>query len=72
MITVDSYGTRENLTDGTTLVSFVFFGASTDTMPTEYDGCKVRNGSVFVCTDAGNAGNVYLYNEENQQWNEVE
>ena len=72
MITVDSYGTRENLTDGTTFVTFTFFGSSTDTMPTEYDGYKVRNGSVFICTDADNAGTIYLYDEENQTWNEVE
>ena len=41
-----------------------FRGLSTDTKPTE----KVANGSVYVEI---NTGKIYLYDAENEQWNEI-
>ena len=43
-------------------------GLSTDTKPTEIDGKLIDNGSMFVEVDTGD---IYLYDLENQEWNEV-
>lgn len=72
MITVQNYGIRENLTDGTTIVTFTFSASSTDTLPTEYGGKKVGNGSVAYMVNEGHAGEVKLFDFDAQQWNEVE
>ena len=40
-------------------------GPSTDTKPTEIDGYKIGNGSVFIETDTQN---VYMFNEATQEW----
>lgn len=41
---------------------------SSDTKPTEIDGMKVGNGCTLIEVDTGK---IYLYDLENEQWNEV-
>ena len=43
-------------------------GLSTDEKPTEVNGKKVDNGSVFIEIDTGK---IYFYDLENEQWEEV-
>lgn len=43
-------------------------GLSTDEKPTEMNGKKIDNGSAFIEIDTGK---VYLYDLENEEWNEV-
>lgn len=44
-------------------------GLSTDTKPTiQYDGVGIANGSLYIEMDTDKK---YLYDEENQTWNEV-
>lgn len=43
-------------------------GLSTDTKPSKIGDKTIGNGSVFIEIDTGN---VFLYNEETQEWNEV-
>ena len=40
-------------------------GLSTDTKPTEINGYKIGNGSVFIEIDTQN---VYIFNETTQEW----
>lgn len=40
-------------------------GKSTDTKPTEINGKKIDNGSVYVEMDSGK---IYFYDLENEQW----
>lgn len=49
-------------------VSVELRGLSTDTKPTEIAGKQIDNGSVYIELDTGT---VYLYDLENQIWNEV-
>lgn len=41
---------------------------SDDTKPVEQDGRKIDNGSSLIEVDTGK---IYLYDLENQEWNEV-
>lgn len=43
-------------------------GLSTDEKPTTFNDLKVGNGSTFVEI---NTGKIYLYDLENQEWNEI-
>ena len=43
-------------------------GLSSDTKPTRIGTKPIDNGSVFIEMDTGT---VYLYDLENQEWNEV-
>ena len=43
-------------------------GNSTEQKPTEISGKNVDNGSTFLETDTGK---LFVYDLENQQWNEV-
>lgn len=43
-------------------------GLSTDTKPTEIDGRKVGNGSVFIEI---NTGKIYFYDLDSETWKEV-
>lgn len=43
-------------------------GNSTEEKPTEISGKKVDNGSTFLETDTGK---LFVYDLENEQWNEV-
>lgn len=43
-------------------------GLSTDTKPTAIGINNIANGSTFVEIDTGN---IYFYDEENQEWNEA-
>ena len=43
-------------------------GLSGDTKPTEISGKKIDNGSIFLEIDTGK---MYLYDLENEQWEEV-
>ena len=48
-----------------------FYGLSTDTKPTDTltaSGAKIVNGSIFVEVDTGD---LYLYDEENSEWNKI-
>lgn len=47
---------------------FEFSGLSTDTKPTEFEGVKVLNGSVFLAMDSGK---VYAYDEAGETWREL-
>ena len=40
-------------------------GLSTDTKPTEINGYKIGNGSVFIEIDTQE---VYIFNETTQEW----
>ena len=42
-------------------------GLSTDEKPTEINGKKVDNGSIFIEMDSGK---IYFYDLENEQWKE--
>lgn len=49
-------------------VSVEIRGLSTDTKPTEIGSKAIDNGSVYICVDTGD---VYLYDLEQEEWNEV-
>ena len=49
-------------------VSVELRGLAEDTKPTEINGKKIDNGSIYLCVDTGD---VYLYDLENQEWNQV-
>ena len=49
-------------------VSLEIRGLSSDTKPTQIGSKPIDNGSVFIEMDTGT---VYLYDLENQEWNEV-
>ncbi len=42
-----------------------FYGLSTDTKPTEYNGDAVSNGSTYYEMDTKN---IYIYDAENKVW----
>jgi len=44
-------------------------GLSTDEKPTEIENGTIENGSVFIEIDTGK---VFIYDLDNEQWNEVE
>ena len=54
--------------DGNNYFTGELRGLSTDTKPTEIDGKKIGNGSVFIEIDTGT---FYFYDLDNEQWNEV-
>ena len=43
-------------------------GLSTDEKPLEINGKVIENGSSFIEIDTGK---IYMYDLENQEWNEV-
>lgn len=43
-------------------------GLSTDTKPTAQDNKDITNGTIFLEIDTGN---IYLYNSESNQWEEI-
>ena len=45
-----------------------FRGLSTDTKPTKANGKDVENGSTFFEI---NTGKVFMYDAENDNWNEI-
>ena len=49
-------------------ISVELRGLSSDEKPTEMNGKKIDNGSAFIEMDTGK---VYLYDLENEEWNEV-
>ena len=49
-------------------ISVEFRGLSTEEMPTEYNGKKIANGSIYVCIDTGD---VYIYDLENEEWHQA-
>lgn len=49
-------------------VSVELRGLSTDEKPTEINGKKIDNGSIFLEIDTGD---IYIYDLENKEWNEV-
>lgn len=48
--------------------SFELRGKSTDEKPTTINDKVIDNGSAFIEIDTGK---VYLFDSENQEWNEV-
>lgn len=56
------------ITPDAEIISAELRGLSTDTKPTEIGEKTIGNGSVFIEIDTGN---VSVYDEENQEWNEV-
>ena len=49
-------------------ISVELRGLSTDEKPTEIGSKKIDNGSSYIEVDTGN---VYIYDLENEEWNEV-
>jgi len=45
-----------------------FRGLSTDDKPTNLDDGEIENGSVFIEIDTGN---IYMYDLENEEWNNI-
>lgn len=43
-------------------------GLAADTKPTEFDGVKIGNGSVFIEIDTGS---MFLYDEEHEEWKAI-
>ena len=48
-------------------ISVELRGLSTDTKPSELNGKKIDNGSVFIEIDTGK---IYFYDLQNNQWKE--
>lgn len=67
MVTINEIKNTKLKVDGE-YIYCVLAGNSDDTKPVEVEGKKVDNGSFYLETDTGK---VYLYDLENQQWNEV-
>ena len=68
MITIYNTNYDKNYTNrGTTMVELR--GLSTDgEKPTDIEGTPIGNGSTFIEIDTGK---IYMYDQENQQWQEV-
>ena len=49
-------------------ISVELRGLSTDEKPTEKDGKKIDNGSIFIEI---NTGKMFLYDLDSQEWKEV-
>lgn len=67
MITIYKTDIVKNTEDGQ-IIYAELRGSSTETKPTTLGEKIIGNGSVFIETDTGA---VYLYNEDNQEWNEA-
>lgn len=57
-----------NSTENGEVKSIEFRGLSTDTKPSEINGKKINNGSIFIEIDSGK---IFFYDLENEQWKEV-
>lgn len=57
-----------NSTENGEVKSLEFRGLSTDTKPSEINGKKINNGSIFIEIDSGK---IFFYDLENEQWKEV-
>ena len=58
----------DNFKQGDERISLEIRGLFSDTKPTTIGSKPIDNGSVFIEMDTGT---VYLYDLENQEWNEV-
>lgn len=67
MITLYKKG-KTNVIEDNTYISVELRGLSTDTKPTEYNGLKIENGSVFIEIDTGK---LYFFDYDSQEWKEV-
>lgn len=68
MITIHNVENTK-ITPSENKVTAEFRGLSTDEKPIEFANKVIDNGSIFVEIDTGK---LYLYDLENEQWNEVE
>jgi hypothetical protein len=68
MTTLENIGTRESNGQGVSIVTVELRGLSTDPKPVTWEGCLIRNGSVYIEIDTGK---LCLFSAEGQQWNEV-
>lgn len=57
-----------NITPSDSYISAELRGLSTDEKPTEANGKKIANGSVFIEIDTGK---IYFFDLENETWEEV-
>ena len=55
-------------TEEETVVTGELRGLSTDTKPTEINGQKIGNGSVFIEI---NTGKIFFYDETSETWKEA-
>ena len=67
MITIQKIENERTIEENK-LISVELRGLSTEEKPTEINGKLVDNGSVYVCVDTGD---IYLYDLENQTWNQM-
>lgn len=67
MITIHSIE-NTRITPEKDIISVELRGLSTDTKPTELNGKKVDNGSIFLEIDTGK---IYLFDLENEQWKQM-
>ena len=67
MVTINKIENTKIKTDGDYIFAELS-GNSSDTKPTEIDDKKIDNGSTYIEVDTGK---IYLYDLENQEWNEV-
>lgn len=67
MITIIKTDTVEKI-DGDNYLTGELRGLSTDTKPTEIDGKKVGNGSVFIEIDTQK---LFFYDLDSEEWKEA-
>lgn len=67
MITIQTIE-RNKITPNDNVILTELRGLSTDEKPTEINGKTIDNGSTFIEI---NTGKIFLYDLENEQWNEV-
>lgn len=67
MITISKQDYTRNDTNKNT-VMVELRGLSTDEKPTTIDDVNIANGSIFIEI---NTGKLFMYDLENQQWQEV-
>ena len=72
MVRAHFIGRRTKTADGKEYADFEFTGSYAEEKPIIFEGIYVRDGSTFVYTDSGHAGGLSVFNEAEQQWNEVE
>lgn len=64
MITIQKIENKRTI-GGDEAINVELRGLSTDTKPTEIDGKKIDNGSIFIEVDTGN---IVFYDLENEKW----
>lgn len=67
MITISKIENSTHSDEGVTAL-VELRGLSTDDKPTEVNGSKIENGSMFIEIDTGK---IYMYDLENEQWKEM-